>query len=514
MSEWENAVKSPETGLWHFYNERGEEVDVEWWQVENAERRYYRAYLSGYAPGEPMARDERVTIEDEAYPPGILDDKNVNNSQKDGIYDSELDFDGLIESEEMVNNSQNVGIQNGQTRDYHSYKQRSKESGRRMSDWLILSGPADPFFAEQPAQKKWAEWFTDLYEKRGWGSRVHTIRGLHYALRTNPEPMPSGDMYDYQKPSHVQDLYDAVKYARTLGLVDDAMIVEEQNEPSVYVPERERLMIGVNDHLLFNSIKIPDVPLPPNFFLSGYEPDQRYHLEIWCEKNTMNHVLMRLATRYNAVLQTCRGQPSLSMIRNLIERVQQYGKPAIILYINDFDPSGMAMPVVVARHIEHYLYARKLDLHINVDQIVLTPEQVQEYNLPINILDDDPNKKGEPGRNMSFKQRYGVDGSTELDALEELRPGELRRVIERAILKYYDDELESQVYVAKEELEDYLRERVTWVTRWQKSARDFIHKERDTLAEDMKERIDTLEKHLKFQWLLERKQLESVKPCF
>jgi hypothetical protein len=45
---------------------------------------------------------------------------------------------------------------------------------------------------------------------------------------------------------------------------------------------------------------------------------------------------------------------------------------------------------------------------------------------------------------QSFRARFGA-GATELDALEALRPGELRRIIETEIQRYYDDTLTRRI---------------------------------------------------------------------
>ena len=49
-----------------------------------------------------------------------------------------------------------------------------------------------------------------------------------------------------------------------------------------------------------------------------------------------------------------------------------------------------------------------------------------------------------------FEARYG-EGATELDALEALHPGELARIIEREIWRYYDDTLGDEIKAAKDE---------------------------------------------------------------
>jgi hypothetical protein len=54
-----------------------------------------------------------------------------------------------------------------------------------------------------------------------------------------------------------------------------------------------------------------------------------------------------------------------------------------------------------------------------------------------------PIKESE-GRAAAFEARFG-EGATELDALEALRPGELERILEGEIARYYDSDLADRI---------------------------------------------------------------------
>ena len=114
------------------------------------------------------------------------------------------------------------------------------------------------------------------------------------------------------------------------------------------------------------------------------------------------------------------------------------GAAVVVLYIADFDPAGRSMPVAVARKIEHELHLRGLDLDITVQPVVLTPEQCQHYNLPRTPLKDSEK------RGPKFEARFGA-GATELDALEAIHPGELAKILEREIGRFYDAGLDAAI---------------------------------------------------------------------
>src|SRR5205823_7736366 len=99
-------------------------------------------------------------------------------------------------------------------------------------------------------------------------------------------------------------------------------------DPEVYASGR----------LWASDLNLPDFPDQPKYHISNYRSEQAYHLEIWCEKSTMNDVLEPLCRRYSANLQTGLGELSITATLALAHRLQEANKPARILYVSDFDP--------------------------------------------------------------------------------------------------------------------------------------------------------------------------------
>jgi hypothetical protein len=218
--------------------------------------------------------------------------------------------------------------------------------------------------------------------------------------------------------------------------------------------------------------RMPDLP---KLELDVREATQRYQVEIWAEKTTMNDILKPLAERYGIHIVTGAGELSITACHLFIERAKAdrvrhqipktvnqeteglaremaremgvplitveeegtSGRPIRILYISDFDPSGQSMPVAVARKIEFLIRDQGLDLDVQVRPVVLTKKQCEEYQLPRTPI------KETDVRRSAFEERHG-EGATELDALEALHPGELGRILEREIARYWDDALEQE----------------------------------------------------------------------
>jgi hypothetical protein len=137
---------------------------------------------------------------------------------------------------------------------------------------------------------------------------------------------------------------------------------------------------------------------------------------------------------------------SITAVIQFLQRVQESGLPARILYVSDFDPAGLGMPISVARKIEYYQRRNEFEVReIALQPVVLTPEQIDAYELPRVPVKSSDLRKG------NFEAAYGV-GQVELDALEALHPGELLRIVEDALQAYYDPTLYERAVAARRQL--------------------------------------------------------------
>ena len=115
-----------------------------------------------------------------------------------------------------------------------------------------------------------------------------------------------------------------------------------------------------------------------------------------------------------------------------------------IFYTSDFDPAGRSMPVAVARRVEFWLHKNNVDIDLKLIPLVLSEKQCGDYRLP-----RIPIKETEK-RAAKFEARFG-SGATELDALEALRPGELKTIVSRAFDRYIDQNYQRDLHVAASE---------------------------------------------------------------
>lgn len=326
--------------------------------------------------------------------------------------------------------------------------QLARAAGTTQASLLALSPANDPFSIHQPARRRNAEWFAELFEKFGFGWGVH-LRRIHYRFVSHDTPLlrPDGKRY-INTTSAWQMLINAARDARYHGLVPDDFIVDRRNPaPQIFFQTRVDGSPEVKDCGLYLAEPDQDFPDLPSIELVGAEYGPPAMVELWAEKTSMNDVLVPIVQRYHANLVTGVGEMSKTSVRGLLVRGRAAKVPTRILYISDFDPAGRSMPVAVARKIEF----EEPDLDITLNPIVLTEAQCAEYRLPRT-----PIKESER-RAEKFEARFGK-GATELDALEALHPGALDRIVSAEIERYIDPDYARAYWVALQEHKQVLSE--------------------------------------------------------
>jgi hypothetical protein len=271
--------------------------------------------------------------------------------------------------------------------------------------------------------------------------------------------MPNGSPYENTDRCW-KYLCDAGKWARILGYVDGDSFIDRRNPApivNVHYYEGAGSPDWSIDHGPLPGLPVfPQMIMPepdidwPRLIACGYEARQ-CHLEVWAEKTTMNDELLPICQREQVNLITGAGELSMPAVNHFLRRVRDSGRPAVILYISDFDPAGMGMPISIARKIEFAQYNRRefADLYIALRPIILTADQVRQYSLPRNKIKDTDRRKD------TWEALHG-EGAVELDALEALMPGVFGNIVTQAIARYRDGGLSYRVRQAENEFQDYL----------------------------------------------------------
>jgi hypothetical protein len=224
-----------------------------------------------------------------------------------------------------------------------------------------------------------------------------TGRGIGYKLFTAGliESMSRADM---------QRVYRLLKEARERGLIPWEWIVDETRE-------LERIPTWADPAAYSRAVA--------RSYRRDFWNQQPHRVQVWSEKGTVRGLLAPVLNEYAVGFNPVHGFNSATDTHNTCE--DDDGRPLIILYVGDFDPSGMCMS-------EKDLPARFSQYggdHIKLRRIALT--RIQLNGLPSFLASD---KRKDP-RYKWFVRNYGKR-CWELDAMD---PNDLRDCVKREIKK-------------------------------------------------------------------------------
>jgi len=147
--------------------------------------------------------------------------------------------------------------------------------------------------------------------------------------------------------------------------------------------------------------------------------NQEDYIEIWCEKDALTSIMSDVTYEFDVPLLVPKGYSSLSYLASCAEHLLQIDKPKYIYHFGDYDPSGVG----AASNIEKTL--RGFGLSVQFKRVAVTPEQIEEYNLPTRLT------KSSDTRSKSWTGGESV----ELDAFT---PNQLRELVRKVINSHLD----------------------------------------------------------------------------
>lgn len=163
--------------------------------------------------------------------------------------------------------------------------------------------------------------------------------------------------------------------------------------------------------------------------VNGYRKDywqmQPRWIEVWSEKGTIRGTLAPVLEEYGVTLRVMHGYTSATALHDVAEETQENEKPLTVLYVGDWDPSGLNMSECdIPARMKRYEGAA--DIH----RVALRRDDVEGGNLP----SFEVASKSKDTRHKWFVENYG-ERCWELDALP---PPTLRERVEDEILRYLD----------------------------------------------------------------------------
>jgi hypothetical protein len=311
-----------------------------------------------------------------------------------------------------------------------------------LKDLTVLSPQVDPFRLDTPANHRAGAWLANAAVTLGFGERTIHLRGFHYAITQAAEPLirPDGLRYVNDDDSWEWLEGTAAKAARWLGYIPFDQIVDKRNaEPVVRTFERAEpwpyLTVDVD-------VDIPSAEdLMPSVGAEDFDGVQPYRIVLIGEKASLDEVLAPIADRYKADLFLPTGNISDTLVHQIAKNGAEDGRPMVVLYFSDSDPSGWNMPIEVGRKLQAFQVNLYPGLRFRQYRAALTPAQVREHDLPSAPL------KGTEKRADRWRAAMGIE-QTEIDALATLRPELLDRIARDALDPFYDWTLDRRVMEA------------------------------------------------------------------
>jgi HPt (histidine-containing phosphotransfer) domain-containing protein len=375
----------------------------------------------------------------------------------------------------------------------------AEEYGVDVDDLLIQSRRRDPMYKGTDADHAKAEWFANLWEdavEERESDRIH-VRGVHYHVYMSdadvePPTDCSWDVYE-----NLQKCYDYLEecavLARILGYIPlDGIIDKRADTRTITTYGRHSVRPDPEDLPSPTGVTTPRIPDPDDRAELRFDVDETtfsewaaervaanardrlsfdkarqspYHIELWSEKTLPDYIRGDdgLAARHGCnVVVEGEGDLSLTVAHELAQRIEDAGKPAVILYLADWDPKGMAMPSNMSGKIAWLNQRGDLNHRVVVDRLAVTAKQIEALDLPRKPIEEST-ATGTGGvaynrRITEWEKAHGA-GATELNALEQY-PDEFRRIVREALEQYSDPDIPTKNREAADDWEDDIQARV------------------------------------------------------
>jgi hypothetical protein len=206
-------------------------------------------------------------------------------------------------------------------------------------------------------------------------------------------------------------------------------------------------------------------PRDLHYYTRNRWQDQPVHIEVWTEKDTLAPLIKGVACNrwdiYGLISTGTFSRPALVAAAKRFQHAFKENKRSVVLYIGDFDPTGLGIEQWARRgngqanqrrteglfeilHRSHGWTESQFSKRIVWKRIAATQRDLEtmpeKYKLPIKEAERDEETgqliKGDT-RSEGYKAQYG-DLCIEVEALEVLKIGEIADRLDRAIQKTID----------------------------------------------------------------------------
>jgi hypothetical protein len=256
-----------------------------------------------------------------------------------------------------------------------------------------------------------------------------SVRGVHYALLRDP-PLRNADRRDstYRNDrKSYSDCSDLIARARLAGVISWQAITDETRETVCW-----KTFPHAGEFLRDQTSR----------YLDGYcrdlQQSQEMFFAVVAEKLTVKGFLEQTCAGYCIPLLISRGNCSVSVRFELVERFKRSGKQAMHLFLlSDCDPDGDVISESFCKSVRDEF---EID-RFSADRVAISHQQADELGLPRNLVAKETSSK-----TAGWVKRNGRSDCYELEAVS---PQQLRRWLDEAIraridIEAYNHEVEQQ----------------------------------------------------------------------
>ena len=107
---------------------------------------------------------------------------------------------------------------------------------------------------------------------------------------------------------------------------------------------------------------------------------QTQYVEVWCESNATVPMLEDGTWELGVQLQPCGGDLTLYPVYMAAQRFQRHidaGRPAVVIYVGDWNPKGEQIPRSIKRNL-----LERHGVEVEFVRVAITAEQIDEHQLP------------------------------------------------------------------------------------------------------------------------------------
>lgn len=159
---------------------------------------------------------------------------------------------------------------------------------------------------------------------------------------------------------------------------------------------------------------------------------QPRRVEVWAESDSITGVIDPITRAYGVGLFSCRGQASKTFAHSSAMAYLEIDKPVSILFVGDWDPSGLGIARSLRERLGRYTRGR---VEIEFARVAVTPEDVGTGRL----TSHDVNRADKNFRRFEAEAgRLNLNPATAIE-VEAIPPMDLRDRLEAAILERAED---------------------------------------------------------------------------